>query len=229
MEHHNLSPLIPCPPNISSSWRRTAAVVKADRGRSIRTFVRRLNRRKKRRERCCCVGENISSFVLSGGINCVSVLFKVEQMCEDDNAGERGTRRSEDGNKASKQSSEDGGESKHADPTNTEENMPDPRHPSEESHGGKSQLRALLTAHRGHGSPVSLCFQEKAPAAPPCPSQACVKTRCTSCSPQPHPPFLRPHLPQLTHAGPPIPYHQGSTSSPRPQSWAPCTPRYTPG
>lgn len=72
----------------------------------------------------------------------VCVQVKAEEMCEVDNTGDRGMRRSEDGNKASKQPSEEGREGKHADSANTEE-MSDPPHPSEESHGGESQLQSL--------------------------------------------------------------------------------------
>lgn len=86
-----------------------------------------------------------SFWILSRGINLyVCVQDKAEEMCEVDNAGDRGMRRSEDGNKASKQSSEEGREGKHTDTPNTEE-MSDPRHPAEESHGGESQPQSLKT------------------------------------------------------------------------------------
>lgn len=56
-------------------------------------------------------------------------------MCDVDNAGDRGMRRSEDG---SEQSSEEGREGKHADAPHKEK-MADPRPPSEEPHSGESQ------------------------------------------------------------------------------------------
>lgn len=90
-----------------------------------------------------CWSKNSSVYISSRGINLyVCVQDKAEDMCEVDNAGDRGMRRSEDGNKASKQSSEEEREGKHADTPRTEE-ISDPRHPSEESHGGKSQLQSL--------------------------------------------------------------------------------------
>lgn len=58
-------------------------------------------------------------------------------------------------------------------------------------------------------------------------SPVSVKTQCTFCYPHPHPPFPPLRLPLLTHAGPHILYHQGSTYSPQHQIWVPCTPRYT--
>lgn len=86
---------------------------------------------------------NSSSYFLSTGINWnVCVQIKAEEMCEVDNAGDRGTRRSEDGHIASKQSSEEGREGKHADTPHTEDTS-DPGHPSEESPSGRSQLQCL--------------------------------------------------------------------------------------
>lgn len=87
--------------------------------------------------------KNLTFYISSRGINLyVCAQVKAEETCEVDNTGDRGMRRSEDGNQASKQQSEEGREGKHADTSNTEE-MSDPPHPSEESHGGKSQLQSL--------------------------------------------------------------------------------------
>lgn len=91
--------------------------------------------------RCCFVGQNICICISSRRINLyVCVQVKAKEMCEVDNAGDRGMNQSEDANKGSKQSSEEGREGKHADTPNYEE-ISDPRHPSEESLGGKSQLQ----------------------------------------------------------------------------------------
>lgn len=93
-----------------------------------------------------CWSKTSSFYISSRGNNLyVCVQVKAEEMCEVDNTGDRGMKRTEDDNKASKQSSEEGRESKHVDTTNTEE-MSDPRHPSEESHGGKSQMQSLKLA-----------------------------------------------------------------------------------
>lgn len=127
--------------------------MKANKGRSIRTLLKRRNRRKTRKGRCCWfVQKNSSICILSEKINLyVCFQVKVEGIFEDDNTGDVEIRQSEDGNKASMQT-EEGGEGKNADTQNIEENICgklDPRHPSEELHGGKSHLQSLKTGHQG--------------------------------------------------------------------------------
>lgn len=98
-----------------------------------------------------CWSKTSSIYISSRGIHLyVCVHVKAEEMCEVDNAADRRMRRTEDGNKASQQSLEEGREGKHAGTPNTEE-MSDPRHPSEESHGGKSQMQSQKTCHHAHG------------------------------------------------------------------------------
>lgn len=125
--------------------------MKANKGRSIRTLLRRNKRRKTRKRRCCWVGQNISSNGILCEIINLYVCFQVkpEEICENDNTADVEIRQSEDGNKASKQT-EEGGEAKHTDTPNIEENISvksDPRQPSEELHGGKSHLQSLKTGH----------------------------------------------------------------------------------
>lgn len=114
--------------------------------------MKRHNRRKTRKGRCCWfVQKNSSTVFLSEKINLyVCFQVKVEGIFEDDNTGDVEIRQSEDGNKASMQT-EEGGEGKNADTQNIEENIcgkSDPRHPSEDLHGGKSHLQSLKTGHR---------------------------------------------------------------------------------
>lgn len=126
--------------------------MKANKGRSIKTLLKRHNRRKTRKGRCCCFVQQISSIgILSENINLyVCFQVKVEGIFEDDNPGDVEIRQSEHGNKASLQT-EEGGEGKNVNTQNIEENIcgkSDPQHPSEELHGGKSHLQSLKTGHQ---------------------------------------------------------------------------------
>lgn len=109
-------------------------------------LLKRQHKRKTRKGRCCWfVQKNSSIGILSEKINFyVCFQVKVEVICEDDNTGDVEIRQSEDGNKASMQT-EEGGDGKNVDTQNIEENIygkSDPRHPSEELHGGKSHLQS---------------------------------------------------------------------------------------
>lgn len=126
--------------------------MKANKGRSIRTLLKRHNRGKNRKGRCCWfVQKNSSIGILSEKINLyVCFQVKIEGIFEDDNTGNVEIRQSKDGNKANMQT-EEGGEGENADTQNIEENIcrkSDPQHLSEELHGGKSHLQALKTGHR---------------------------------------------------------------------------------
>ncbi|XP_056913604.1 nucleoprotein TPR isoform X5 [Takifugu flavidus] len=120
---------------------------------------------------------------------------KVEGIFEDDNTGDVEIRQSEDGNRAIMQT-EEGGEGKNADTQNIEENIcgkSDPRHPSEELHGGEGTSTAAMSESSFRKDPMHLLLSSSPSTIPP-PSLS-----------TPHPRRTSHHLPPRLYIQPPAP------------------------
>uniref|UniRef100_H3CJ19 Nucleoprotein TPR/MLP1-2 domain-containing protein n=1 Tax=Tetraodon nigroviridis TaxID=99883 RepID=H3CJ19_TETNG len=128
--------------------------------------------------------------------------IKAEEMCEVDNAGDRGTRRSEDGHIASKQSSEEGREGKHADTPHTEDTS-DPGRPSEEAPSGEGTSSAAASESSLRKDPAHLVLSSS-PSTISSSSPSLPQPRRTS---HPLPPrlYIQPPPPELHFQRHPLP------------------------